>query len=361
MHTQPALQLHERLQLLRISSREYRLLSLFDSLTVRTSEATDGVLDRVLPALERGADLPSLVLGLPKRDARAVRALVRDLDARGLLERDGPEHDAPHHASHGEFARQRRFFANFQAVGDMTTDRNANAPDAASTLQGRLARATVMVVGLGRVGAQVARALEAAGVGNLIRADDTLGRSLGPGSPAAPLFGSRDPILPAGVDFVALCEDAFDPDHHAAINRAALRAKVPWIGYRLLRTRLEIGPTVIPFETACFHCYELRRTSNSAGFADELELQRRLVANGIDLGSLNVTLGADLLALEIVKSLTQFTSAATYGHVYVMDIVSLDTHVRPVLKIPRCPECGAAAGTPQSDVWQYDAELEPQA
>jgi len=365
MPSTQVLRLNEQLRLLRISSSEYRLISLFDGLTVKANEATSGVLDRVLPALERGADLPSLVDGLSKREASAVRALVEDLDTRGIVESAVPEEDAADAAGRRAFPSQRRFFANFQAVGDMTSDSETKLNDAAR-LQGRLAAATVVIVGLGRVGSHVARALGAAGVGRLIGADnrtlelETLGSSVRHTENGKPFFGEGEIDLPAGVSFLALCEDAFDPDHHAAINRAALKRKIPWIGYRLMRTRLEIGPTVIPFETACFHCYELRRISNSAAFADELELQRRLLANGgADLGTLNLTLGADLLALEIVKSLTQFTSAATYGHVYVMDVVSLETNVRPILKIPRCPECGAASKKPQSNVWRYDAEREP--
>jgi bacteriocin biosynthesis cyclodehydratase domain-containing protein len=380
-----ALQLRELFQLIRVSPREYRLVSLFDSLTVTSHQETAGVLDRVLPALEQGVDRRALVRGASRREAQAIRGMIRDLDERGLLEPARAGED-PESGDRSRYARQRRFFSNFQAVSDMSQNTTADADDA-GVLQARLKSATVMVVGLGRVGSRVAQALAAAGVGTLIGADlggvrpgdriDSLihsaeagraredvlvelMRASAPGNRYTPhgkaVFGPHGATLPDGLDFIVLCEDTFDPDHHAAINQAALHENIPWIGYRIFRTRLEIGPTVIPHETACYRCYELRRVSNSPGFYDELELQRRLVENGGDLGTLNITLGADLLALEVVKSLTHFTSAATYGHVYVLDIVSLESHTRPLLRIPRCPDCGAAATKPARNVWRYDSE-----
>ena len=370
MERAKALQLREQLELVRISALEYRVVTLFDSLTVTSNEATEGVLDRILPALQRGAELPSLLRGLSKRETSAIRAMIRDFDERGLLEpaRANGEHSPADERCH---ARQRRFFSNFEAVTDMGQESDGKAGDA-GTLQARLSAATVMVVGLGRVGSRVVDALASAGVGTLIGAgrravlpndvaDSDFRRSPSTRYLAygKPVFGEHGADLPDGVDFLALCEDGFDPDHHAAINHAALQKRIAWIGYRILRTRLEIGPTVIPYETACFHCYELRRISNSAGFAEELELHQRLAESGGDLGTLDITLGADLLALEVVKSLTHFTSAATYGHVYTMDIVSLASHVRPLLKIPRCPECGASAKRPATSVWRYDTQSEP--
>jgi bacteriocin biosynthesis cyclodehydratase domain-containing protein len=381
--------LNEQFQLLRVSPREYQLVSLFDSLAVKATSETEGWLDRVLPALAEGTDLKTLASGASKKEGRAIRDLVDDFITRGLLDESPRDPvDGTGAAEVARYAVQRRFFANFQAVTEESQDPGAT-PDDADALQRRLARATVLIAGLGRVGSRVARALAAAGVGTIVGADrravtevdladstyvtgelgkpraDALGEQLAAATPfvnysapAAPLFEDGLAHLPAGVDMAVLAEDGFDPDHHGALNRACLDAKIPWIGYRSFRTRIEIGPMVIPFETACYHCYELRRLSNSADFAIELDLQQRLAETGSELGRPNVTLGSDVLALEVIKTLTHFATAATYGSVYVMDIVSLESRVHPLLKIPRCPECGVSASKPAANVWRYDAEDE---
>jgi bacteriocin biosynthesis cyclodehydratase domain-containing protein len=383
------LRLVEQFQLVRVLPGEYRLVSLFDSLSVKTAPEMGEMLDRVLPALIAGTDLASLVNGAPPREAKAIRLVIRSLADRGLLERanasDQPERDA---AALLLYAEQRRFFSNFEAVTDMSQNGKSKASEA-DVLQQRLSDATVMVAGLGRVGSRVAQALASAGVGAIVGADPAavtvadladstfteadVGRSreeaVGERIAAAAsrvafsaarksVFGGDAASWPKGLSFVVLCEDVFDPGHHAAINRACIRNNVPWIGYRSYRTKIEIGPTVVPHDTACFACYELRRVSNYASFAEEMELHERLAAAGVQLGTLNITLGADILALEVVKSLTHFTSAATYGNVYVMDVVSLESKLHPLLKIPRCSECGAAASKPATNVWRYDLKSE---
>jgi bacteriocin biosynthesis cyclodehydratase domain-containing protein len=364
----------------RYSAREYRLASLFDAVAVTAPEETGAVLDEVIPALAGGATLAELAGSRTRRDGRVVRRLVRDLVGRGVVVRSRAVNgDAePRHAS------QRRFFANFEPVAAMHAEANGESARGDGALQRRLASATVMVVGLGRVGSRVCAALAAAGVGALVGDDrrpvtpdvladslydareagearaDALARRLGNGR-SGPAFLPLDvpgggASFVAGVDLVVLCEDQFDPDRHAGVNRACIAAGVPWIGYRLLRTRLEIGPTVVPRETACYHCYEVRRASNDASFADELAMHRQLAEAGSGFPALDVTLGSDLLALEALKTLTGFTTAATYGAVFVLDVLSLAARTRPLLKVPRCPECGIAASKPAMNVWRYDDE-----
>jgi len=380
-------QLSEQFQLVRISAAEYKLVSLFDALSVKAKPELGGLLDRVLPALHRGTDRESIVAGTTKRESAAVRVMLRDFVSRGLVESSSNgERHASNPAKVTRYAKQRQFFSNFQSVDDMSRGPSAKL-NGSEHLQRRLTDCTVMVVGLGRVGSRVAHALASAGVGTIVGGDSGIvaesdladstfvtgdvgrprGQALAEHIAAVnplvnfatfegPVFAANGAQLPEQLSMVALCEDSFDPLHHAAINRACLDKNVTWIGYRSYRTRLEIGPTVVPRETACFHCYELRRSSNSSDFAQELELQQRLAATESELGGLNITLGADLLALEMVKTLSHFAAAATYGSVYVMDLVSLETRTRPLLKIPRCPECGTSASRPLANVWRYDLE-----
>jgi bacteriocin biosynthesis cyclodehydratase domain-containing protein len=383
------LHLAEQFQLVRVSGEEYRLVSLHDSLVVKSPDGSDGLLDKLLPPLETGAQLGALTEGLPKRQVQTARRMVKEFLERGLLEKkNGAKPNGHAKDEAARYEQQRRFFANFQPVIGFEEGEEA-APRSSEQLQASLKDATVLVAGLGRVGSRVAQALASAGVGTIIGADagkitdgDIADSAFTPRDLGQPrlraleesvaalnsfvtfrallgdLFAAEDAALPAKLSMAVLAEDVFDPGHHAAMNRACVAKNVPWIGYRSFGTKIEIGPTVIPNETACYRCYELRRASNTDAFGAELDLRARLAEAGGPAAALNITLGADLVALEVIKTLTHFANAATYGHVYTVDILSMQPRLRPLLKIPRCPECGKEARNPMVNAWKYDAEGE---
>jgi bacteriocin biosynthesis cyclodehydratase domain-containing protein len=205
-------------------------------------------------------------------------------------------------------------------------------------MQHRLKTARVRVLGPGRVGARLAEALAAVGVGAVSVAEpssiDERTRPDGAGG-AAP--GEERPSL------LVLCDDGFDPDCFDAVNRYCLEQRLPWTSYRDLGTRYEVGPLVVPFETACFACLEQRRRGNVPSYDERLAMRRALSAAGGSLGRLNLALGCDVLALEVVKALTRFSRPTTYGAVYSFDVASLEGTLHPVLKLPRCPACGHTA------------------
>jgi bacteriocin biosynthesis cyclodehydratase domain-containing protein len=144
-------------------------------------------------------------------------------------------------------------------------------------------------------------------------------------------------------DLIVLCDDGFDPDCFDSVNRYCLEQRLTWTSYRDLGTRYEIGPLVVPFETACFACLEQRRRGNVPSYDERLTMRRALSAAGGSLGRLNLTLGGDVLALEVIKVLTRFGRPMTYGAVYSFDVASLEGVLHPVLKLPRCRACGHPA------------------
>jgi ribosomal protein S12 methylthiotransferase accessory factor len=245
----------------------------------------------------------------------------------------------------------------------------------------------VQVLGLGQLGAGVAHALAAAGVGTLLGVDpapvedrdlasglfrshqlgcprqdalrDTL-TQLCPTTQFVPLdvpTSSTDAQFapPAEVDLVVLCADDFDPETYRAVNASCLEQRTTWTSARNLGLRFELGPTVVPYETACFTCYELRRASNTAGYADQLATYAELAAQGKSLGSMRPEVGAGLAAVEIARILTSFSRPVTYGSVFSFDLVSFTSKLHPVLKIPRCRDCSPAARSrPSTSIWRFD-------
>lgn len=241
----------------------------------------------------------------------------------------------------------------------------------------RLASARVSVVGTGAVGCVAATALAAAGVGH-VRCID--GSTVAPADPyLAQLFGvsdvgrsraevTRDRIQAIGQgtrveivlgdpgsdgamagavegsDFVLGCLDpGLVADTHQ-LNRACLDQGITWCAASVSAFEGIVGPTVIPFETACFTCYEQRAIACRDDPVDALaDLEERKQSPADESSRReNLAFGAGIigqfLALQAYQSLTG-TRPATAGRIVTVDFRTSSTTSRLVLRKPWCPAC----------------------
>jgi bacteriocin biosynthesis cyclodehydratase domain-containing protein len=238
-------------------------------------------------------------------------------------------------------------------------------------MQARLKRAHVTVLGLGGLGSNVLMGLAAIGVGTLRGVDfdivetGNLNRQVlydvaDVGKPkalaAAEQLGRFNPEvtfepvqkridshldiidLIRDSDLVAFCAD-LPPSIHRWMNKAALETGVPFItgGYR--GTSAEIGPFVIPFQTACLGCF----TAGQEVGDDEIP-ELAWINEAFWLRHPNIhfltALAANLVCSEIFKHLTQLGEPATYNHLYTLDIEQFT--LTPTLweRAATCPACG---------------------
>mgnify|MGYP000579379938 CR=1 FL=1 len=135
-------------------------------------------------------------------------------------------------------------------------------------------------------------------------------------------------------DIFIYCPDQFDMDFCFHINEVAINNSVRFIAKRDSGLVIEIGPLVIPRQTACFRCYALRRSA----------IDEYWIAQG---GGVKwcIPLAVDWLSLEVIKVLTQIAQPASYGYLWRLDVISGSISRHPVLKLPRCPTCGTAKPT----------------
>lgn len=254
-------------------------------------------------------------------------------------------------------------------------------PLEASEWHERLRQARVGVVGLGRVGSQLARLLAIAGVGHLAGLDGEvvdeelttgdawyepgqqgLGRpfalarqleSLNRGVCFTPLAHSLEPsedaTLPERLldqDLLVVACDQPRPALYEWINRRCLEARLPWTSYRMswMGLAAEIGPTVIPYETACYTCYQLRRRSNLAHPDQDEAVAHALDTRPLPLFHLPVTPALSLLCYEILCFLSGQVVPLTCNTILEFDLGRAELHKRPLLKIPRCPACRREVG-----------------
>ena len=247
----------------------------------------------------------------------------------------------------------------------------------------RLASARVTIVGLGAVGAVAATALAAANVGHVRCVDESEVSPADPhlaqlfeladvGSLRAEVTGEKIRAVNPGVsvdvrtatlrsdddvagavdasDFVLGCLDPGLAAMTDTLNRACLERRIPWSHATATAFEGIVGPTVIPYETACYRCY-LSRTI--ACEDDPAAALRELEARFDDRGDFsayreNLPFAAGivghLLALQAFHLLVGVRPRSA-GRVLVVDFLTSMMREHVVLRKPWCSACFAASDT----------------
>jgi bacteriocin biosynthesis cyclodehydratase domain-containing protein len=237
--------------------------------------------------------------------------------------------------------------------------------------QERLLAARVVVVGDGVLASNVVRHLSLTGVGGItvVGPNEPVERrdvDRGAWYPAERVGDARHAALAAqvaalrehvdfstgslpvggrpltGTHLVIVATDDFDPGRYAEVDDACQRDGIQWTSIRRNRITVEIGPTVVPGQSACFRCYELRRAAN---VPEETGMGRT------HAGGFHVPAGPEWVALEAVKLLAGFGEASTIGTVVVFDPLRLKLSHHRVLRVPTCPRCRVDPSNPPEIPW----------
>jgi bacteriocin biosynthesis cyclodehydratase domain-containing protein len=338
----------ERFVILRETSEEYWILSAFESVRVRAEYGMAGLLDRVLPLLKSGLcedELHSAV-GEAAAEQEQLDRLLAELARRGLVERIEPSSNSRHVVPDEALAAQERYLANFLPFQDQRPEMGNLPRPSGAEISARLAKAKTLLIGDGYLADRTAAQLLRAGMQKTSRF------VVGPTS-----CGEQQEQLAAALDeadIAVVCLDLRRVSLLRAVNGACLERKVPWISAHTVGSRSEVGPTVVPGDTACFACYEKRRESNDDGYQEEAERAERLALQGLDTGRLAVEAADGILAAEVLKLAGGFSRPMTYGSVFFLDLITLESGLHPVLKIPRCRICGTPArNQPTTSVWPF--------
>jgi bacteriocin biosynthesis cyclodehydratase domain-containing protein len=184
----------------------------------------------------------------------------------------------------------------------------------------RLRTATIGVAGEASAGAEIARLLLAAGVGNVQRR-------------------SWDDELPA--DLVVVTPGPREVAALDSWNRAALARRVRWLPVRPFDGRLAaVGPLVIPDESCCYECVLLRRRANVAYGEDLAQIEAApLVATADPAFEALVHAVAAHLVLRWIAGHDRTVPGVLYA-VELQPLPEITAHT--VLRVPRCPVCSAA-------------------
>ena len=371
--------LADRLNVIPLDGSRLRLQSLTESMTI--TEEENGLFHRLIPLLTGENDLASLLDQLPEFGRSPVADALQRLAERGVLE-DAAE-GCPSWLSRCELDRYRSqviYFSHFPCMTD-DLDGATHGDSGRFRFQERLRNAKVVVFGLGRLGSNLIRSLAQVGVGELlgvdaacVTQDDVYAggwfHETDIGQPRVGVLmkqlnldnsltgftgvGNLDELgqLVADASLAVIVTDDYDPSFYEALNQECLRQKVAWTSGRLLGFELAMGPSVIPFETPCFACFTGRLKANTPSIEDYSSLETFLSRERWSSGHLNVVIGADLVALEVVKILTYFAPPRTWAHLFTLDLITLKSRLDPILKLPFCPDCGLPSqARPPMVIW----------
>jgi bacteriocin biosynthesis cyclodehydratase domain-containing protein len=282
----------------------YRIADLGDALGVEHGQAVvrlDGaaaknLLPRLLPLLDGTRTLDEIVECLGERIRPAVEHAIGVLTERRLL-LDGPP------APDGEHTVARLLAAS---VGKPETGLGQALEDA-----------RVAVAGAGPAAVESARALRAAGIGEVVRADWSA-------VPACDLAVAA----PAPEEVVRL----------EGWNRAALAARTTWIQLLPFDGRFAaIGPLFVPQETCCHVCYRLRRRANIP-YPLEFEAVEAVPTAAATPPPVLAAM-AGLGALVAARWLAA-ADPALPGRLFALDLRQVpELTEHHVYRVPRCPAC----------------------
>ncbi len=205
--------------------------------------------------------------------------------------------------------------------------------------QKRLHDARVLLVGTGNVADAFAHEAAALGIGHIERGD----------------LGT---LRAAVYTHAVLAADGPAPERFLAFNEAALAAGVPWTGAFLDGFEASIGPTVLPGQTACWRCYDLRVLGAHPSI--ERTLRYRKLAPppaAFALPSFAPIVGAWTAQATLV-AVSGAGLPPQAGHVTRVALLDLEARRHRVLRMPRCPSCAPDGGIPDIDRYALEP-LEP--
>jgi bacteriocin biosynthesis cyclodehydratase domain-containing protein len=354
-------------------SHDSALLRSFAGTLMLSGEFVVAELPRLLPMLDGTRTVETLLANLGQDYQPELEELLRLMESKGLIVA-GTDGNGSSSAHSGE-----RSYWMLDG-GD------------ASAAAARLADAAVVLAGLGAVGVAVAGELAACGVGRLTLVDpaavgpDDVPAGYAPGDVGrarvevalpAPAPSRRTSVtgVMAAVDavpgweqmveeasLVVHCGDAMTMAGYACTNAACIRTGTPWVSARIDRRRAILGPFVIPGQTPCFTCFELRARANADHPGDHEALYshwKRSVQPpaGWPLLPPVASIVGGMLALDVVRVLGGGHRSAMAGRILDIDLQTFTIRSHEILKLPRCPDCSRVTTRPLGKIWDITPQL----
>ena len=229
---------------------------------------------------------------------------------------------------------------------------------------------TCVVYGLGRLGSVVAKLLAESGIGHLILCDDAIvshvnfmdydleeEKKITRAEAMKEYLHKRNEYLDVRVgssdikmlksidkaDIVIMAEDIMVNQRCELLNRICVENNIPWINIKMGELKFQIGPLVVPHETACFECCQNRLNGNILYFDEEQSYikYKNMEADKVRIftSDLFINIVSNIAVWEVVKFLSKIYSSVAMGRLLEFDALSMELTSSNILKMPKCRIC----------------------
>ncbi len=162
-----------------------------------------------------------------------------------------------------------------------------------------------------------------------------------------------------GIEFFIACRESPGFSFFEGVNEKCLAAGIRWMHIAQEGTKALLGPTMVPFQTACYKCYSTRIDALVPDLESHLAFKKAHDQQPRDEGyfpPLGKTV-AGQVALEVARIFLGFSLPKTFGCCYEYDVDRMAPIRHDVLRFPRCPACYRK--NPPMDIWdaQYPSPV----
>jgi thiazole/oxazole-forming peptide maturase SagC family component len=332
-----------------------------NKVAVFRGKAAAELLPRLIPQLDGTNTISEIAANLEISEENVLQA-VKLLNSSGVLEKAASPPPASLSSEElGCYHSQLSFFSQFKA------DKYV--------YQEKLKKSRVLIINSGKIGARLSVFLSECGIGDITAVDaavvndkdvgiffrtcdigssriDVVKNRIGEINSHVKFKGINKQVetvddvaeIIEGHDLLVVCADMQDIALFRCVNTACLKKKMRWTMAVLDGFTGIIGPTVYPYESACYTCYEFRHRANETQFRELCAFEEYLAQHRdklIDYGTTApmVSIIASCFAQEIVKLLTFYCTPSIYSNLLFFNFVDLELRSERLFKLPHCPSC----------------------
>ncbi len=158
------------------------------------------------------------------------------------------------------------------------------------------------------------------------------------------------------LDLMVCCTRQGPQEMFAALNTFCLEEQKRWIYANEEAGTFEIGPTILPRQTACYTCMTLRRSSRDSVALETILYEQH---RGQIRSSGQTSLQGELLAGAAMAASLVVIEVLRISQGQIPQLLNTQIHLEPwelrqnqhrLLQVPRCPSCYAGHLVLRSDV-----------
>ncbi|MZH02147.1 MAG: TOMM precursor leader peptide-binding protein [Nitrospinae bacterium] len=143
------------------------------------------------------------------------------------------------------------------------------------------------------------------------------------------------------LEFIIACRESPSYSFFEEINTKCLEAGTRWMHIALEGAMAYIGPTIVPYQTACYKCLSARIETLVPDLESHLAFKKEHNERPQDEGYFS-PLGKIIsshVTMELTRIFMGYSSPKTFGRYYKLDADDMVPSEHNVLRFPRCSAC----------------------